>query len=593
MSFAQGNPSVPTLINSSNTLVYGNTSTGTALSVQQLGSGAVASFSNAAGTSMLSVTSGQSFIANVQTATGGFSAFVQGNILPAKDPASGYDASYDDSAQFTVKSFSGIGTYSVGNLRMGVSSNTTTTPFGYTYLQGINTFISNMPISLQPRGGNVGIGTASPGNLFQVGAPTGPIYTNNPLSQSNVIIFGNSPSTPTYAGTGTMGGTLFVNSTNAFASNVGASIALGGRGQDFGGGQQHMTFARIQGTQAVTNGAYYGNFVIETQNSGALYERLRIDQNGYVGIGTTSPGFTLDVNGAIHGTSTFVGSSGTTNASWAFNYVDGSTYKSLIFGNVNSTNNSGEFSYNHVGAGSTSNYVGLGFYGNTNKFVVQASGNVGIGTTSPAYTLDVNTSSTTVFRIQSSNSPAGMNISCYNDTTKDCGIQNNNGQLNFLASSTPGTPYFNFYTGASGVYTTKLGGFSAALTGGATTLSVDANGYIIRTPSDQKLKSNIQTIPYGLDTVNSLRPVSYEWKDPGTYGSGRQIGLIAQEAQQVVPECVSGSETLSLDYQKLVPVLTKAIQELSAQVASLEQSLSSAVANISSLEARLALLEAK
>jgi len=50
MSFAQGVPSVNTLINSSNTQVFGNTSTGTALSVQQLGAGSVASFSNATGT---------------------------------------------------------------------------------------------------------------------------------------------------------------------------------------------------------------------------------------------------------------------------------------------------------------------------------------------------------------------------------------------------------------------------------------------------------------------------------------------------------------------------------------------------------------
>ena len=65
-----------------------------------------------------------------------------------------------------------------------------------------------------------------------------------------------------------------------------------------------------------------------------------------------------------------------------------------------------------------------------------------------------------------------------------------------------------------------------------------------------------------------------------------QGGLIAQEVvQQVVPE----SE--SLDYQKLVSVLTKAIQELSSQVAALEQSLSSAVANISSLQAQVTALQ--
>jgi hypothetical protein len=135
--------------------------------------------------------------------------------------------------------------------------------------------------------GRVGIGTDSPGNLLQIGSAVDAIYT--PLSQSNVIIFGNSPSMPTTAGTGTIGGTLFINSTNASASNVGASIALGGRGYNFGGGEQHMTFARIQGTRNLSGSAYAGDFVIETQSSGALYERMRITSAGNVGIGTASP----------------------------------------------------------------------------------------------------------------------------------------------------------------------------------------------------------------------------------------------------------------------------------------------------------------
>ena len=106
--------------------------------------------------------------------------------------------------------------------------------------------------------------------------------------------------------------------------------------------------------------------------------------------------------------STYVGISGTSNPSWAFNYVDGLTYKSLIFGNANGTNNSAEVSYNHVGDGSAANYAGLGFYGNTNKLVVQAGGNVGIGLTNPSAPLHVNTTGT--YGIISSGSVWGHRI---------------------------------------------------------------------------------------------------------------------------------------------------------------------------------------
>jgi hypothetical protein len=338
--------------------------------------------------------------------------------------------------------------------------------------------------------GNVGIGTTSPGNMFQVGALVGPIYGNNPLSQSTAIILGPSPSKPTYSGTTTLGGTLFVNATDANASNVGASIALGGRGADFGGGQNHMTFARIQGTQAVTSGAYYGNFVIETQNSGILYERMRINQDGYVGIGIQTP--------ARH-----------------FTIVDG---------------------------------------GSSPMLIDQTSSSIG----------DV----TILIRKASTTNLTGDNF------------------LNFQTNATYDANG-NYVSGAVQRFIVRADGYiaSGSLGGGATTLSVDASGGIIRTPSDARLKSNITTITYGLDIANAIRPVFYTWNEPERLGAGRQIGMIAQEVAVLVPEAVSAGldedGTLSLDYQKLVPVLTKAIQELSAENTALKS-------RLDSLEARLA-----
>jgi len=147
--------------------------------------------------------------------------------------------------------------------------------------------------------GNVGIGVAAPNSILQVGASVDTIYANNALASNRINIFGPARASPTYAGTSDMNGTLFINSTSTYGRNVGASIALGGRGYNFGGGNAHMTFARINGVQATNTDTYDGNFVIETQSAGAMYERLRITQDGNIGIGTTAPTFLLDVNGTV------------------------------------------------------------------------------------------------------------------------------------------------------------------------------------------------------------------------------------------------------------------------------------------------------
>ncbi|OAI39531.1 hypothetical protein AYO38_01440 [bacterium SCGC AG-212-C10] len=90
-------------------------------------------------------------------------------------------------------------------------------------------------------------------------------------------------------------------------------------------------------------------------------------------------------------------------------------------------------------------------------------------------------------------------------------------------------------------------------------------------PSDARLKHDVLPISEGLGAVLALNPVSFIYND----GDGsRQLGLIAQEAQQVVPEVVNAGDDeerlLTLDYSKLVPVLIKAIQEQQAEIESLK-----------------------
>jgi len=104
------------------------------------------------------------------------------------------------------------------------------------------------------------------------------------------------------------------------------------------------------------------------------------------------------------------------------------------------------------------------------------------------------------------------------------------------------------------------------LQGGASAISVDANGTIIRGTSDCRLKTDINNLDYDLNIVQALRPVSFYWCDDqkSRLGCERQIGFTAQEVQQIMPEIVGQDldGVLSLDTVKIVPVLTKAIQEL-------------------------------
>src|SRR5690606_2366986 len=95
---------------------------------------------------------------------------------------------------------------------------------------------------------------------------------------------------------------------------------------------------------------------------------------------------------------------------------------------------------------------------------------------------------------------------------------------------------------------------------------VDSNGQG-QNGSDRELKQNIHNIPYGLDTINSMRPVAFNFKS----NDAPSIGFIAQELETVIPEIVSGTEgRKSVNYASITSVLVKAVQELSAEVETLK-----------------------
>jgi len=108
-------------------------------------------------------------------------------------------------------------------------------------------------------------------------------------------------------------------------------------------------------------------------------------------------------------------------------------------------------------------------------------------------------------------------------------------------------------------------------------VNATAAGELTVSTSDITLKKNIENTTYGLDVVMALRPVTYNWIPEDKLGAQKELGFIAQEVQELIPEVIGTNYDgkLSLDYSKIVAVLTKAIQDQQAQIEELKNILNS------------------
>jgi hypothetical protein len=105
----------------------------------------------------------------------------------------------------------------------------------------------------------------------------------------------------------------------------------------------------------------------------------------------------------------------------------------------------------------------------------------------------------------------------------------------------------------------------AALAGATFTGVVTAPNFV--SSSDARLKSEVETIAGALAIVSALRGVRF------TMDGSRQIGVIAQEVEAVLPEVVRDNEAgqLSVAYGNITGLLIEAVKELTARVAALEE----------------------
>lgn len=268
---------------------------------------------------------------------------------------------------------------------------------------------------------------------------------------------------------------------------------------------------------------------------------------------------------------------------------------------------------------------------NTAAFLINSSGNVGIGNASPVYRFQVDRNGTGVIAAFSNQNDADLNINLTSGVsliTPSTGIlafgtsntermritsggnvgigttspsvakiqvkgdngsyaayfyNNNNasGQTNGLLveGGTNSSDNALIVNSSVGVAYFKVRGDGNVIVNNLGTGLVYSNGGTLTStnPSDSRLKDNIVSLNYGLNEILKLRPVSYNWKDD-KINQGKQFGFIAQEVQEVMPELVKEFKTeegnrLGLDKEGIYAALVNAIKEQQAQIKELKAEL--------------------
>ncbi len=269
--------------------------------------------------------------------------------------------------------------------------------------------------------GNVGIGTTSPLSKFSIQATAGSSVLNIASSTGASIIYsdqrgrvGINTSAPRGGQFDVQGLTSLTNDigqaalhdTAPLAANIGGSLLFGG----YYNATSQTEWAGITGLKEnATSGQYGGYLAFRTRTNGhsGTEERMRIDSSGNVGIGTTTPWAKLSVKGSGTSTGKALAISDSANVTRMVVQDNGNvgigttnpgsplevaTTRSDIAGSGAITiNGTQKYSFRATSAAPANGFAIDSYNGAvwSTPFVINNTGNVGIGTTNPANTLDI------------------------------------------------------------------------------------------------------------------------------------------------------------------------------------------------------------
>jgi len=389
--------------------------------------------------------------------------------------------------------------------------------------------------------GNVGIGTSSPGAALDIGG--GGFFQISSSGTSRAKFFADASLTY-LTSEGARPLTLSTNSAERMRIDssgnvgIGTSSVAGGRtqingqvsdtdGTGFDQGQLLITDSDNSTTSGLMLGYRWQGGVaeyarIQARNAVGATDLALQAGGGNVGIGTSSPGARLEVNG--------ITSINTASAIWE------------ILQLTNTQANSGAY-LQMVGAPGGSVAIGADDVlastmifrtNNTERARIDSSGNLLVGATAaegPGRIVSISTASGTA---------------CY-------AARNSAG-----ASSN-----YAFFINAAG---------SAII--GSITNNADT-GVLYNVTSDARAKHDIVDAPEASSLIDAMQVRSFKWNADD---SEQRYGFIAQELVEVAPEAVSvpadEDAMMGVDYSKLVPMLVKEMQSMRARLAELEASAS-------------------
>lgn len=215
--------------------------------------------------------------------------------------------------------------------------------------------------------------------------------------------------------------------------------------------------------------------------------------------------------------------------------------------------------------------------GNT-IFKSPGSGNICVGTTS-GYNLSTGAGNTLLGNSSGYAITAGSGNTCLgNGAGGTITGGPNNTFIGINAGNASGSPFIggNNICIGSGSFASTSSVFNEIALGNSAITALRCAVTSITSLSDGRDKTNVQESAYGLDLVKSLKPVTFEWDTrDGAKKGDKDLGFIAQDLQSVDDEYLGlvydeNPERLEASYGRLIPVLVKAIQELTAKVEALE-----------------------
>ena len=483
----------------------------------------------------------------------------------------------------------------VGRLEAGTNGNVTLTnqsEGSLKFAANNNVFMTILP------SGNVGIGNVNPANTFRVvgnASISTTLSVGTTASVTNTATVGNLSTAGNIDFTGTSNRirgdfsnatvasrVAFQSSTTNGITSIQAIPNGTGTNASFGAfNNSDPTNAAYVSINAIGSSAVRiqsgitgtGTYLPMTFYTGGL-ETVRIDTNGNVGIGASSPWAGITV----------VKDNG-------YGYIAG------------------------FRKDSSSDWLGIASYGTlpsiqgvsanlatTADMAMQPnSGNVGIGGT-PARKLDVyggsrflqDTAATTgaIVLRQNSGDTVGAYIQWVNNSNsaeKGWLTVDTSSNMLFATGSTERMRVDSSGNVAIGTSTTTGGRLTVSGNAQVTSLGVGTaasgvtgeiratNNIVGYYSSDKRLKENVVPISDAVAKINSMSGVMFDWTDEHIQRSGGEddmfmrkhdVGVIAQEVAEVLPEVVATRDDgyMAVRYEKLVPLLIQAVKELSAEI---------------------------